>query len=89
MEVFYRERFLKDLKKLKKTPVYEHLKELAFETIPDANNLIHIPGLKPMTDYPHRYRIRLGDFRVGLEVYGNRVEFIRALHRRDFYRYFP
>jgi mRNA-degrading endonuclease RelE of RelBE toxin-antitoxin system len=42
-----------------------------------------------MKGYPNRYRIRVGDYRIGIEVQGNKVEMMRVLHRRDFYRYFP
>ncbi|NPA92437.1 MAG: type II toxin-antitoxin system RelE/ParE family toxin, partial [Chloroflexi bacterium] len=39
--------------------------------------------------YTSFYRIRLGDYRLGLEIEGDTVVFVRFLHRRDIYRYFP
>ena len=43
-----------------------------------------------MKGYPYRYRIRIGDYRIGIEVSaGEEVEMMRVLHRREFYRYFP
>ena len=35
------------------------------------------------------YRIRVGDYRLGLELEGEEVVFVRCLHRREIYRYFP
>ena len=35
------------------------------------------------------YRIRVGDYRVGIAVEDETVEFVRVLHRRDIYRAFP
>ncbi len=35
------------------------------------------------------YRIRIGDYRAGIIVEGLTVEFIRFLHRKDIYKYFP
>jgi ribosomal-protein-alanine N-acetyltransferase len=35
------------------------------------------------------YRIRVGDYRIGVAVEGDEVEFVRCLHRRDIYGYFP
>jgi len=35
------------------------------------------------------YRIRVGDYRIGIAVEEDEVEFVRCLHRRDIYRYFP
>lgn len=89
MEVSYRKTFLKDLKKLKKQPVYQQVFELAFADLPNAKELKEIKNTKSMTGYPNRYRIRIGDYRIGIEVRGNKVELTRVLHRREFYRYFP
>ena len=35
------------------------------------------------------YRIRVGDYRLGVKIEGETVTFIRFLHRKDIYRYFP
>ncbi|CCQ48969.1 MULTISPECIES: type II toxin-antitoxin system RelE family toxin [Crocosphaera] len=89
MQVEYRQLFLKDLKKLKKQPIYKRIFELAFETIPLADNLEVLSNIKAMKGYSNRYRIRIGDYRIGIEVQGHQVEMMRVLHRREFYRYFP
>lgn len=89
MEVQYRRSFLRDLKKLKGQPVYDKIFELAFTTLPEADRLRDVTGVKAMRDYPNRYRIRIGNYRVGIEVHGDNVEVMRVLHRREFYRYFP
>ena len=90
MEVKYRKLFLKDLKKLKSYQVhYNRVYEIAFEILPKAESLREIKNLKSMKGYPKRYRIRAGDFRIGLEVQDNKVEMMRVLHRKEFYRYFP
>ena len=41
-----------------------------------------------MKGYPNRYRIRVGDCRIGIEIQGKEVEVMRVLHRKEFYRYF-
>lgn len=89
MEPLYRKAFLKDLKKLKGQPIYDQVFELAFTTLPTVTDLREVSNVKAMTGYPYRYRVRLGDYRVGIEVRGNNIEMIRVLHRREFYRYFP
>jgi len=35
------------------------------------------------------YRIKIGDYRIGMTVEGNLVTLVRFLHRKDIYRYFP
>ncbi|WP_124971246.1 type II toxin-antitoxin system RelE family toxin [Aphanothece sacrum] len=37
----------------------------------------------------NRYRIRVGDYRIGIEIQTDKIEMMRVLHRREFYRYFP
>lgn len=89
MRIQYRQAFLKDLKKLKGTGAYGQIKTLAFETLPNAETLQEIPNVKKLQGYSNRYRIRVGDYRVGIEVSADSVELVRVLHRKEFYRYFP
>ena len=89
MEIQYRQLFLKDLKKLRKQPVYDQIYELAFTTLPNVRSLQEITNIKAMKGYLERYRIRVGDYRVGIAVRENSIEVMRVLHRREFYRYFP
>ena len=89
MEVEYRQLFLRDLKKLRKQSVYQQIWELAFEILPNTQDLRSLNNVKALKSYPNRYRIRIGDYRVGIEVDRGKVEMMRVLHRREFYRYFP
>ncbi len=87
MNVQYRQTFLKDLKRLKNQPIYQAAYDLAFTTLPQVETLREVPGVKALKG--KRYRVRLGDYRVGLEVDGDDAQVMRVLHRREFYRYFP
>jgi len=89
LEVQYREAFLKDLKQLKSSTSYERIYELAFTTLEAINTLEEISNIKAMRGSAGRYRIRIGDYRIGIEVNGDIIEVLRVLHRREFYRYFP
>jgi mRNA interferase RelE/StbE len=35
------------------------------------------------------YRIRIGEYRIGFRLQDNKMIFLRCLHRKDIYRYFP
>ena len=48
-----------------------------------------ISDIKAMRGYAGRYRIRIGDYRIGIEVNEDVIEVLCVLHRREFYRYFP
>jgi mRNA-degrading endonuclease RelE of RelBE toxin-antitoxin system len=89
LDVQYRQLFLKDLKKLKSQPIYHQIVELAFTTLPNVDSLQEMKDIKAMKGFPGRYRIRLGNYRIGIAVKGEQVEIMRVLHRREFYRYFP
>ncbi len=88
MNVQYRQLFLKDLKKLKNAEIYDRVYELAFTTLPSADNLQDLMNVKAMVGYADHYRIRLGDYRVGIIRQGDSLEMMRVLHRRELYRYF-
>lgn len=89
VDIQYRKAFLKDLKKLKGRPEYGRIFDLVFTVLPKASALKDVANVKAMTGYPNRYRVRVGSYRVGIEVHGNKVEVMRVLHRKEFYRYFP
>jgi mRNA-degrading endonuclease RelE of RelBE toxin-antitoxin system len=89
LKVEYRKLFLKDLKNLKKQPVYQQIYELSFNMLDSCESLQALPNLKALVGTSNRYRIRVGDYRIGLELNGDTVELMRVLHRREFYRYFP
>lgn len=54
-----------------------------------ARHLRDIPGLKKLKAGGHYFRIRVAEYRLGLAIEGDVVRFIRVLHRREVYRYFP
>lgn len=35
------------------------------------------------------YRIRVGEYRIGVRIMGDMVTFVRVLERKDLYKYFP
>lgn len=51
MEVKYRQSFLKDLKNLKGSSVYQRIYEIAFTTLPEAQNLQELSNIKAMQGY--------------------------------------
>jgi len=59
------------------------------ERIEQAQALTEVANLTKLTGTHGYYRIRLGEYRVGLAVEGNCVTFVRFLHRKDIYRHFP
>ena len=61
----------------------------AIEQVEAAPSPRDVPNLTKLSGSSGFYRIRIGDYRIGILVEENEVEFVRFLHRRDIYRYFP
>ncbi|WP_202807006.1 type II toxin-antitoxin system RelE family toxin [Planktothrix agardhii] len=45
--------------------------------------------LKKLQGYDTFYRIRLGNYRIGIELNEDTIIFTRFLHRKDIYKFFP
>ncbi len=88
MKVEFNESFLKDLKGVKDKSVLAKVKA-AIEATELAETLDQITHLKKMRGSREYFRIRIGDFRLGLKLERDTLVFIRFLNRKDIYRYFP
>ncbi len=88
MNVEFKESFLKDLRAIKDKEVLTRVEKL-IELVEKAESLTEITNLKRLKGGGRYYRVRIGDYRAGLIVEGDVVIFVRFLHRREVYRYFP
>jgi len=88
LKVDFKKSFLRDLKRIKEARVKERLREIV-ETIENAKCLQDIGNLDKLKYGDHYYRIRIGDYRLGLILEDDTVILVRFLHRKDLYRYFP
>lgn len=89
-QIAYKPTFLKEMARLP-AEMRARVETFAFETMPKATNPYAVPGVGKLKGYQDYYKVRFGDYRVGLRLHKKAkvVEFCRVLHRRDLYRYFP
>ena len=81
--------FDRDAERIKDKKVLRKLKEL-ISVIENADTIQEVPHTKKIESYGSYYRIRLGDYRLGMEAISKtEVVLLRFLHRKDIYRYFP
>ncbi len=80
--------FLKDLDKLQSKSVKNDVVQIILE-VEAAKNLKEIRNLKKLKGNKNAYRIRSGDYRIGIFAESNTIEFARILHRKEIYRLFP
>jgi mRNA interferase RelE/StbE len=88
MKIEFRESFRKDLLRIKDKHLYSKI-ESALHNIETAKSVEDISNLKKLKGYKEYFRIRVGDFMIGLVIVGGLVIVVRALHRKEIYRYFP
>ncbi|HMB95877.1 MAG TPA: type II toxin-antitoxin system RelE/ParE family toxin [Tepidisphaeraceae bacterium] len=80
--------FLKDVKKLRDAKIQRAVTQ-AILNVEEAKSTEQIRSLKRLSGHHEYYRIRIGDWRIGVKIERDQVTFIRCLHRREIYRFFP
>jgi len=88
LKVRFQASFAKDLRALKDQALLERIKEL-IANVEAAQSLAEVSNLEKLRGGGGYYRIRIVDYRVGLATEEGVVVFVRVLHRREVYRYFP
>ncbi|BAY13600.1 type II toxin-antitoxin system RelE family toxin [Calothrix sp. NIES-2098] len=88
MIVEFRKSFEKDLSKIKDEAILQRIQKV-IEEVENAENIGELSNFKKLKTDGDYYRIRVGDYRIGLKISDNIFVFIRALPRKDIYRYFP
>lgn len=88
-QIEYTERFLKELSKLPKE-VQAKAENIVFEELLSINPF-DLGYLEHMTGYPHKYKIRIGKYRIGITIDKTDKLLIcqRIAHRKDIYKVFP
>ena len=88
-EVVYTKRFLKELSKLPKK-VRTPAEKIVFEELATTNPF-ELGYLERMTGYPGKYKIRIGQYRMGITLDKSKRLIIcqRISHRKEIYRIFP
>jgi mRNA interferase RelE/StbE len=88
MKVLFNKTFLKELSNIP-SKTRAKIEKLVFEEIQQYPNVNQIPSIKKLAGYNHYYRIRIGDYRIGLKVDQDNLTFERVLHRKEIYKRFP
>lgn len=88
MKVQFRESFVRDLRTIRDDSLRSRLAAI-IQSVEAARGSGEIASLKKLRGGGNYYRIRVGDYRVGLAMEDDTVTFVRFLHRRDIYRQFP
>ncbi|MDB5226566.1 MAG: plasmid stabilization system [Bacteroidota bacterium] len=88
MKVEFKKSFLKELQKLKNKALKDSIADCIVQ-VESAKNVTQIKNLKKLSGYDVYYRIRIGDYRIGIKVENEVVYFAAFEHRKDIYKSFP
>lgn len=88
MKVGFRKSFEKDLSKIRDQDLLLRVKAV-IEEVENADDLLNVSNIKRLKADGDYYRIRIGNYRVGLTQDEGMITFVRILHRKEMYRYFP
>ena len=88
MKSSFRKSFTRDLKKIKDQRLLDRIAQ-AIESVEQATDLQELSDLKKLSGFHDFYRIRIGDYRLGIALADGAIEFVRCLPRKEMYRFFP
>ncbi|MCI0439934.1 MAG: type II toxin-antitoxin system RelE/ParE family toxin [Chloroflexi bacterium] len=88
MKVEFLTSFSRDIRRIRDRDLLRRIQR-AIEAVEAASTLQEIRGLRRLQAEGRYYRIRLGEYRIGLVIDDDTVVFVRFLNRNEFYRYFP
>lgn len=88
MKVAFKKSFLKELQKLRNKGLKNSIAESIIQ-VESAHSITQIRNIKKLTGFDNYYRIRIGDYRIGLKIDGDTVYFVVFEHRKDIYKKFP
>jgi len=87
MKVIADKSFQKDISKLD-TASKKQISKLVIQLI-QAKSITQIPNFKKIKGFKNAFRIRLGNYRIGVRLNESTLVLVRILHRKDIYKYFP
>jgi len=88
MKIEFKSSFSKDIKKIKDKNILLLIYK-AINNVESVSNSKEIANLKKLIGYKTFYRIKIKEFRIGLNIENNIVYFVCFLHRKNIYKSFP
>jgi len=88
MKVLFEKSFGRDLKKIKDKRLLKQVQE-TIDQVEIAASIGDVANVKKLQGFDTYYRIRVGEYRIGIEILDGQGIFVCFLNRKDIYRYFP
>lgn len=88
MKVSFTNSFDKQLSTIKDKKLLEEI-AACVKSVMDADSIKNVKDIIKMKGFKTAYRIKTGNYRIGLFISKHEVEFAAVLHRKEIYRKFP
>ncbi|MCL7762309.1 type II toxin-antitoxin system RelE/ParE family toxin [Polaribacter sp. Z014] len=88
MKVIYLKSLEKDLKKIKDKKLLKQL-ETVFINLEEKEILNQVSNVMKMSGHKDFYRIRIGNYRLGIHYSEETITIVRFVKREDIYKLFP
>ena len=88
MKTQFKSSFLKAIKKIDDNQLKTVI-ENTILNVESADNIKQIINLKKLKGHNKFYRIRIGNYRIGIKIEEETVFFVDFDHRKNIYRIFP
>ncbi|HEY3373112.1 MAG TPA: type II toxin-antitoxin system RelE/ParE family toxin [Prolixibacteraceae bacterium] len=88
MKSEFKASFLKAIKKVEDNQIKEDVQN-AILNVESAENTRQINNFKKLKGYKQYYRIKIGNYRIGIKLEAETIFFVDFDHRKNIYRIFP
>ena len=88
MKTEFKASFLKCIHKIADNNLKAKIIE-CIQNVELSDNIKQINDLKKLEGHKSFYRIKLGDYRIGVKIDSEVVVFVTVAHRKDIYKLFP
>ena len=88
MRASFRASFARDLRDIADPGLSRRI-AAKIEEVEQARDLSQVQQIKKLRGAAGFYRLRVGEYRIGVQVEGDVVVFVRCLNRKEIYRFFP
>ncbi len=88
MKVDFSKAFKKDIAKLSNQGLKQKLKRVIIR-LENEKSLRTVPNCIKVQNHSSAYRIRIGDYRLGVYYENNNIQIARFVKRNDIYKLFP
>jgi mRNA interferase RelE/StbE len=88
MRVEFLSKFSRDIDRIRIQSVKKAVSDV-IQRVERAGHFREVPNTKKLLGHKSAYRIRIGDYRIGVFVDHDLVQFARVVHRKDIYGVFP